>query len=143
MNYETFQSRNLEKSEIETINKKVSEVIAEPEIKEKVDVEQKVDLVEKVDLDSFVIIMKIAETVCSKLYIAIKKDTGKKYALKVVSKLEMIDSNFIENIKTEKELLQSLDSPFIVTLDYCFQTLSHVYFFMPLISGGQLYTYLR
>lgn len=39
---------------------------------------------------------------------AIKKDTGKKYALKVINKIDMIEKNFIENMKDEKNILSNL-----------------------------------
>lgn len=74
---------------------------------------------------------------------AIKKDTGKKYALKVINKIDMIEKNFIENMKDEKNILSNLHNQFIVSLEYCFASPTQVFFAMPYIPGGEMYFHLR
>lgn len=74
---------------------------------------------------------------------AIKRDTGVKYALKVISKLDMIEKNFIENLKNEREILTNLKNPFILSLEYCFASPTQIFFAMPYIAGGELYFHLR
>ena len=60
-----------------------------------------------------------------------------------MSKIDIVHKKFIENLKTEKEILLSLKSPFIVSMSYCFANPTQIFFAMPFIPGGELYYHLR
>jgi len=72
-----------------------------------------------------------------------KKDTGRIYAMKVLNKKNILDNNELEHTKTEKEILQKLAHPFLVNLNYSFQTADKLYFIMDYINGGELFYHLQ
>jgi serine/threonine protein kinase len=45
----------------------------------------------------------------------------------------------VQNTKLEKDILFSCDHPFLVGMDYLFQSPERLYFVMPFIKGGELY----
>ena len=50
-----------------------------------------------------------------------KKDTGKIYAMKTLSKQKIKRDNKVENILNEREILERVTHPFIVQMKYAFQ----------------------
>jgi len=72
-----------------------------------------------------------------------KKDTGKIYAMKVLNKKNIIDNGELEHTRTEKNILQKLIHPFLVNLNYSFQTPDKLYFIMDYINGGELFYHLQ
>lgn len=72
-----------------------------------------------------------------------KKDNGKIYAMKVLNKKNILDNNELEHTRTEKEILQKLIHPFLVNLNYSFQTPDKLYFIMDYINGGELFYHLQ
>ena len=49
----------------------------------------------------------------------------------------------LKNIITEKNILQQANHPFLINMEYVFQTELHVLFFMKFMKGGELMGYLR
>lgn len=43
----------------------------------------------------------------------------------------------------EKKILQSIRYPFVVHMEFFIMDNSNVYFIMPYISGGELYTHIK
>lgn len=72
-----------------------------------------------------------------------KKDTKQLYAIKVISKLDVISKKLFENITNEKKIMEKVNNPFIVNLEYCFTNPSFVFFAMKFKQGGELYSHLR
>jgi RAC serine/threonine-protein kinase len=72
-----------------------------------------------------------------------KKDNGKVYAMKVLNKKNILENNELEHTRTEKNILQKLIHPFLVNLNYCFQTADKLYFVMDFINGGELFYHLQ
>lgn len=50
---------------------------------------------------------------------------------------------FFQGIINEKEIMQKVDNPFVVKLEYCFKDKSNVYFAMKFKQGGELYHHLK
>lgn len=69
--------------------------------------------------------------------------SGNHYAIKVLIKRQVIKSKQIEHTWNEKVILESLNFPFVVQMECFFQDNSYLYFTMPLIVGGELFTHLR
>ena len=63
--------------------------------------------------------------------------------MKVISKVDVIKKKFFESLKNEKLILQKVDNPFIVKMEYCFASPTHVYFAMEFKQGGELYRQLK
>lgn len=72
-----------------------------------------------------------------------KKSSGELYAMKSLRKEEMIEQGQVENVKSEKKVLQHLNNPFLVKLSYCFQTSDKIFLVMDFMKGGELFTHLR
>ena len=49
-----------------------------------------------------------------------KKDNGKRYALKILKKEEIIRRNQYEHTMAEGRILESVNDPFIVKMDFAF-----------------------
>lgn len=93
--------------------------------------------------DSFELIKVLGKEGIGKVYLAEKKDTKTRYALKVISKFDIVTQNFFEKVKSEREILTESFSPFIVRLEAFFSTKSHVFFALEFKQGGELYEQLR
>ena len=66
------------------------------------------------------------------------KKNNKKYALKEMSKVKIIDRRSEKSIKTEREFLSKLHHPFIVNMNCAFQDYENLYLVMDLLTGGDL-----
>lgn len=77
------------------------------------------------------------------MFLVEKKDSGQLYALKVISKLDIIKKNFFDNLQYEKKIMQEVENPFVVGLEYCFASPSYIFFAMKFKQGGELYYHLR
>ncbi|GLB33573.1 putative protein kinase C terminal domain [Lyophyllum shimeji] len=73
-----------------------------------------------------------------------KKDTKRIYAMKVLSKKEIVAKKEVAHTIGERKILQrSLDSPFLVGLKFSFQTDSDLYLVTDFKSGGELFWHLQ
>ncbi|KAJ9123126.1 hypothetical protein QFC22_001317 [Naganishia vaughanmartiniae] len=68
-----------------------------------------------------------------KVYLVREKKTDKLYAMKVLSKKEMIKRNKIKRALAEQEILATSNHPFIVTLYHSFQSDDYLYFCMDIL----------
>ena len=71
------------------------------------------------------------------------KETGKTYALKMLSKGFIVKTKMQAGVMREKEILAVCDSDFVVKLHATFKNKDHLYFLLEPCLGGELYaTYL-
>mmetsp|Transcript_16936 Transcript_16936/g.41362 ORF Transcript_16936/g.41362 Transcript_16936/m.41362 type:complete len:464 (+) Transcript_16936:146-1537(+) len=78
-----------------------------------------------------------------KVYLVRLKNTKHMFAMKVLSKQEMIARNKLKRCLTEREILATVDYPFIVTLYYCFQSPDHLFLVMDYCTGGEFFRMLK
>lgn len=71
-----------------------------------------------------------------------EKETGEIVAIKKLKKEEMLKKNQIIHLRTEKEMLKTLNCPFIVKLKASFQDSLHLYFVMEFLPGGDFMSLL-
>lgn len=71
-----------------------------------------------------------------------QKHTNTIYAMKKVSKSEMVRKNQVQHIKSERNVLALAENPWVVDLAYTFQDDKHLYFAMEYLPGGDLMTIL-
>jgi serum/glucocorticoid-regulated kinase 2 len=62
--------------------------------------------------------------------------------MKCIRKDIIIDNEQFDNIKLEKDILFNIDHPFVVGMEFVFQTEARIYFLMNFISGGELFRHL-
>lgn len=65
------------------------------------------------------------------------------YALKTMSKYEVLQAKLETSVVREKELLCLLDHPFILHLVCSYQDETNLYMLLPLVLGGELYSVLH
>ncbi len=85
---------------------------------------------QQVNESSFEILKVLGKGFFGNVFLAEKKDDKKLYALKVISKIDVIKKKFLENIKNEKKILEQIKHPFVVSMEYCFASPSHIFFAM-------------
>ncbi|KAH9963166.1 Pkinase-domain-containing protein [Russula dissimulans] len=78
-----------------------------------------------------------------KVFLVREKKSGKLYAMKVLSKKEMIQRKKIKRALTEQEILASSNHPFIVTLHHSFQSDDYLYHCMEYCMGGEFFRALQ
>lgn len=98
---------------------------------------------EKVNQGSFEMLKTLGKGYYGRVFLCEKKDNKEIYAMKVISKLDIIKRNFFANLKNEKMILEKVDNPFVVNLEFCFASPSYIFFVMDFKQGGELYHHLR
>lgn len=73
------------------------------------------------------------------VYLVLLKGTNKTYAMKELTKEDMIKRKKICRVMTEREILASANHPFIVTMYATFQTSSRLCFVMDYCAGGEFF----
>jgi cAMP-dependent protein kinase regulator len=71
------------------------------------------------------------------------KHNSDAFALKEMSKRQLVDGNQANGVKREKEMLESMHHPFILGMVACFQDKAKVYFVLPIVPGGELFSVLH
>jgi hypothetical protein len=83
---------------------------------------------EKCNLNDFELLAVLGRGGFGKVMQVRKRDTGRIYAMKVLHKSNIIKRNQVEHTRTERNVLGRLVHPFIVGLNYSFQTSEKLYF---------------
>ncbi|KAF9452051.1 Pkinase-domain-containing protein [Macrolepiota fuliginosa MF-IS2] len=78
-----------------------------------------------------------------RVYLVREKKSKKLFAMKVLSKREMIERKKIKRALTEQEILATANHPFIVTLYHSFQSEGYLYFCMEYCMGGEFFRALQ
>ncbi|KAH9641957.1 hypothetical protein HF086_011707 [Spodoptera exigua] len=65
------------------------------------------------------------------------------HAMKVVEKGVVVERKHVKHLILEKEILRCVKFPFIVSLEYAFKDNMYLYFILPFVSGGEMFTYLN
>ena len=78
-----------------------------------------------------------------KVWLASHKKTGKPYALKMLNKREIIGHHQVEGVIREKNIMTSIDHPFVITLISTFQDDKHLYMLLELVQGGELFSVIH
>jgi serine/threonine protein kinase len=96
----------------------------------------------KVGLTDFELIRVIGKGSFGKVTLVRKKSNDKLYAMKVLSKPNIVRRKQVEHTRTERRILGKITHPFIVKLHYAFQTDLKLYFVLDYAAGGELFFHL-
>jgi serum/glucocorticoid-regulated kinase 2 len=96
-----------------------------------------------VGIDSFNLLKVLGRGAFGKVMLVEKKDSKEIYAMKSMRKEEIIDKEQIQHTKTEKQIMEHVNHPFLVNLAYAFQTPDKIFFVMQFMRGGELFQHLR
>ncbi|KAG7193436.1 uncharacterized protein KQ657_000854 [Scheffersomyces spartinae] len=96
-----------------------------------------------VNENSFERIRLLGKGDVGKVYLVREKASNKLYAMKILSKKEMIERNKIKRALAEQEILATSNHPFIVTLYHSFQSEDYLYLCMEYCMGGEFFRALQ
>lgn len=96
--------------------------------------------------DDFQILRLIGKGTFGQVYQVRKKDTGRIYAMKVLSKKVIVQKKEVAHTVGERNILvrtATTESPFIVGLKFSFQTSNDLFLVTDYMSGGELFWHLQ
>ncbi|OHS96085.1 AGC family protein kinase [Tritrichomonas foetus] len=95
-------------------------------------------------INDFNIIAEIGRGRYSTIKLVEKKDDHKQYAMKIVEKSFLVNHGSIQHALAERNIMRRVSNhPFIVTLDYAFQSPTTFYFVMEYVKGGDLFRHMK
>lgn len=77
------------------------------------------------------------------VFLVQKRDSGCRYAMKVLRKDKIIGQNLLKYALTERNVLSYVEHPFIVKLHYAFQTSEKLFLILDYCSGGDMGWHLQ
>ncbi|EGG20039.1 protein serine/threonine kinase [Cavenderia fasciculata] len=98
---------------------------------------------EGLSISDFEILKPISRGAFGRVYLAQKKKTGDLYAIKVLKKLDTIRKNMVDHVLIERNILATVQNPFVVKLFYAFQSADKLYLVMEYLIGGDCASLLR
>uniref|UniRef100_M4B2Z9 AGC protein kinase n=1 Tax=Hyaloperonospora arabidopsidis (strain Emoy2) TaxID=559515 RepID=M4B2Z9_HYAAE len=97
---------------------------------------------QNVTLQDFKMIQVIGRGSFGKVVLVRHKATKTLYAMKILSKENIVKRKQVEHTRTERRVLGCTRHPFIVGLHYAFQTARRLYFVLDYCPGGELFYHL-
>ncbi|EFC42025.1 Serine/threonine protein kinase [Naegleria gruberi] len=97
----------------------------------------------KLGVDDFQKLKLIGKGDVGRVYLVLLKGTDLYFAMKILNKEEMISRNKVKRVLTEREILATVDHPFITTLFCSFQTKENLYFILEYCAGGEFFKVLK
>lgn len=98
---------------------------------------------QKVNRNHFQFLKLIGCGAHAKVYLARKIDNEQLYAIKVLDKGELNKKKQSKGTRTERRILEDVDSPFLVKLHYAFQSRTRLFLVLEYCFGGELFFYLK
>eukprot|EP00566_Odontella_aurita_P000411 CAMPEP_0113529652 /NCGR_PEP_ID=MMETSP0015_2-20120614/2512_1 /TAXON_ID=2838 /ORGANISM="Odontella" /LENGTH=868 /DNA_ID=CAMNT_0000428305 /DNA_START=333 /DNA_END=2939 /DNA_ORIENTATION=+ /assembly_acc=CAM_ASM_000160 len=80
-----------------------------------------------------------------KVWLVSKKTDKKKeaFALKIQNKRDLLEYNQVDGVLREKNVMASIDSPFVIKLVNTYQDAKFIYMLLKLVQGGELFSVLH
>ncbi|KAI9470559.1 MAG: kinase-like domain-containing protein [Benjaminiella poitrasii] len=100
--------------------------------------EELLDLDGEVDLSHFTLLRSVGKGAFGKVRIVQHKGTKQLYALKYINKTKCIQMKAVENIISERRLLEQINCKLIVNMRYAFQDDENLFMVLDLMLGGDL-----
>ncbi|RKP27821.1 kinase-like domain-containing protein [Syncephalis pseudoplumigaleata] len=97
----------------------------------------------QLSLDDFQLLSQIGQGGYGQVYLARKTDTGEMCAIKKMNKRLLHKLNEVQHVLTERDVLTTSSSPWLVKLFYAFQDAECLYLAMEYVPGGDLRTLLN
>ncbi|CAD8070948.1 unnamed protein product [Paramecium sonneborni] len=97
----------------------------------------------KITLKDFIFVKCIGVGGFSRVYMVKKKSNGKFYAMKLIDKEFILQHKKQGIVQNERDIMTVLDHPFIIKLEYAFESKNFIVFVLEFCSGGELFWQLR
>lgn len=97
----------------------------------------------KVSVEDFDLLKVLGKGSFGKVMMVRKRDTKNIYAMKTLRKAALVKRNQLIHTKTERNILQNINHPFLTSLNYAFQTPDKLYLVMDFCGGGELFYWLK
>ncbi|KAI8057802.1 kinase-like domain-containing protein [Syncephalis plumigaleata] len=97
----------------------------------------------RLSLGDFHLLSQIGQGGYGQVYLAQKIDTGEMCAIKKMNKRLLHKQNEVQHVLTERDVLTTSSSPWLVKLFYAFQDVECLYLAMEYVPGGDLRTLLN
>ena len=98
--------------------------------------------IEHISPSNFICLAQLGKGSFGEVYLVQKIDSSEKYAMKVLRKERIMSQNLLKYALAERNVLSLSNHPFIVKLDYAFQTATKLYFVMEYCPNGDLAKHL-
>ena len=99
--------------------------------------------IRKMSPQDFQILQQLGKGSFGEVFLVQKVDNNKLYAMKVLPKERIISENLIKYALTERKVTSYLKHPFIVSLNYAFQTGEKLFLVLDFCPGGDLGWHLQ
>lgn len=96
----------------------------------------------KMDKSMFTHLKRIGVGAFGEVALVRKQGTHQLYAMKTLSKQDVLKRNQVAHVKAERDILAEADNEWVVKLYYSFQDAQNLYFVMDFIPGGDLMSLL-
>ena len=93
---------------------------------------------EKIGPSNFICLALLGQGSFGEVYLVNKKYTNEYYAMKVLDKKKIEQQNIFKYAMTERNVLSIINFPFIVKLNYAFQTKEKLFLLLDYCPGGDL-----
>lgn len=99
----------------------------------------------KLSIDDFDLLKVLGKGSFGKVMLVQKKGdkSGTLYAMKTLRKAALVKRNQLVHTSTERNILQNMKCPFLVHLNFAFQTSDKLYMVLDYLSGGELFFWLK
>ena len=97
----------------------------------------------KYKIEDFIKIKALGKGSFGKVLLVKNKYTEKYYAMKILNKEFLKKEKQITHTITEREILEKINHPFIISLQYAFQTKNYLYMLTDFMIGGEIYYLLQ
>ena len=129
---------------VDALEHAMDELKISPEVREQyASVQKEKDKVQnRLSIDDFTTVAIIGRGAFGEVKLVRKNDNNIIYAVKTMSKAEMVRQGQVQHIQAERDVLALADNPCVVKLHYSFQDQKNLYLVMEYLPGGDLMTIL-
>ncbi|KAH0572234.1 Kinase, AGC [Spironucleus salmonicida] len=94
-------------------------------------------------IQDFQILQTLGQGSFASVFLAKRLADNQTYAIKVLQKKKILEANELTHTLAERQILASLNSPFLVKLHGAFQTSDLLYLVLDFVPGGELFSHLQ